>query len=518
MSNSSNDILFGKFEIIECLKKDSHTSVFLANHVYLGKKILLKTLCTSELPDPAVLDRFKREAKILASLDHPNLIKVLDFGTFDNYFYISFEYFESKNLKEFIEKNSPNEEESKELLVQILKALNVAHVNNIVHRDIKPENILVNSELQLKIADFGLAFVSTENAVTQNSSILGTPGYMAPEQIRGEKATSADLFSAGIVAFEMFTGKNPFWGNSVGDTMNNILNFKEIGELEDSGKIPGPVKEAISRLLVPDPDKRARSASEVLKLLGITEEPLKPLRKKRKLSTKKKIIFYILPLAVTLLVILVYVFGRNIYPGVETEKPVNNNDGTKTGLTAVQNNEKKSTPSIKDKTADNAAGTKDDETKSKSVPVSANSDAKGYLYVQCLPWADVYVDSEKVDRTPLSKPVELKEGRHLIKISNSNFPPLYKKIRIRPGQTDSISINLTNSVGYVDCKVYPWGYVYINDKYLNITPLDNPIKLFPGKYTVTVKNPKFITESRTVEVEAKKTSNLMFNLDRGKNE
>ena len=233
--NNASNILFDRFEIIDTLKKDQHTSVYLANHVYLGKKIILKTLSALELPDQTFLDRFKREAKILARLDHPNLIKVLDFGTAGDNFYISFEYFEGKNLRKIIKENNLSNEQKIYLSVQLFKALSIAHQNGVVHRDIKPENILVNTKLELKIADFGLAFVRDDLFLTHKSSIVGTPGYMSPEQIRGQELTpQTDLFSSGIVIYELFTGKNPFIGKDINDTINNILNFnieKEIKEI-----------------------------------------------------------------------------------------------------------------------------------------------------------------------------------------------------------------------------------------------------------------------------------------------
>jgi serine/threonine-protein kinase len=116
----ASKILFDRFEITDTLKKDQHTTVYLANHIYLGKKIILKTLSTEELPDKTFLDRFKREAKILAQLDHPNIIKVLDFGTAENSFYISFEYFESKNLTKVIKENNLSNDDKISLLFTVI--------------------------------------------------------------------------------------------------------------------------------------------------------------------------------------------------------------------------------------------------------------------------------------------------------------------------------------------------------------------------------------------------------------
>jgi len=221
-------ILFEKFEIIEVLKKDEHSTVYLANHKYLGKKIILKTLDTQKISDPAVLNRFKREAKILAKLDHPNIIKVLDFGTHKNHFYLSFEYFVSRNLRELFNSTEISNSEKKSLFIQLIKALNIAHSQSIIHRDIKPENILVNDSLELKIADFGLAIQKDENLMTSKSSIVGTPAYMSPEQIKGEKLTpQSDMFSLGIVVFELFSGFNPFLGKDINETINCILTFDE---------------------------------------------------------------------------------------------------------------------------------------------------------------------------------------------------------------------------------------------------------------------------------------------------
>ena len=138
MQNFTSSILFERFEVIDLLKKDEHAAVFLANHIYLSKKIILKVLDTAKISDQSLVDRFKREAKLLAQLDNPNIIKVLDFGTDKDYFYISFEYFEGSNLRKIIADPSLDLEKKKQIMIQVLQGLSYANNNGIIHRDIKP--------------------------------------------------------------------------------------------------------------------------------------------------------------------------------------------------------------------------------------------------------------------------------------------------------------------------------------------------------------------------------------------
>src|ERR1035437_5538840 len=224
----STEILFEKFQIIETLKKDEHAGVYLANHIYLSKKIILKVLNTLKIPDAAIIERFKREAKILAKLDHPNIIKVLDFGMSKEFFYISFEYIEGESLRNVFKTKNLTQDQKEHLMIQLLQGLNYAHKNKIIHRDIKPENIFIDKNLNVKLGDFGLALSSDDNFVTNPYSIVGTPSYMSPEQIQGNKLTEqSDLFSAGVVIFELFTGINPFLRDNVSLTLNEIIGHRD---------------------------------------------------------------------------------------------------------------------------------------------------------------------------------------------------------------------------------------------------------------------------------------------------
>ncbi len=307
MSSSNNEILFKKFEIISCYKKNEHSAVYLANHIYLEKKVFLKVLNTETIPDSAIIERFKREAKILAQLQHPNIINVYDFGMFKEYFYISFEYFKSKNLREVLSKDKLDEETKKDIFIQILKGLDFAHYENVIHRDIKPENILVNDIFYVKITDFGLAQDSIDNLITQQYSVVGTPAYMSPEQIQGENVTyKSDLFSLGITALELFTNKNPFLGKDSNETISNILSFDEGKNEKLFENLTEEIKEVIKRLLVADPENRIGSCSEALDLLDVKVS--KPIPNGR--SNKKAFVWSTIIMAA---LVSLYIIFTNLF-------------------------------------------------------------------------------------------------------------------------------------------------------------------------------------------------------------
>jgi len=527
MGRMQPEILFEKFEIIEILKKDSGTSVYLANHIYLGKKIILKTLDTKVLNDNTVIERFKREAKILAKLDHPNLVKVLDFGNYNNYFYISFEYFKSKSLRDVIKENKLSVEKKTYLSIQLLKALNTAHQNNIIHRDIKPENILVNSELVLKIVDFGLALIKDDNVLTHKSTIVGTPGYMSPEQIRGEKSPQTDLFSAGIVIYELFTGTNPFIGDNVSETINNILNFEEDLLIPKLLFLPENIQSVIKVLLNKKLSERPKSASEVLKLFGVEETTQKSLID---YPVKKNITKLLKYAVVPLILIIIIVFWvikpthKNLFEKLNSPKSNNiqlkKSDGenqnqsknsfntNKNPVVKIKENKPQSNKIINDKSA----------KENINIPISNNSE-KGIktskvsrLMIECSPWATIYIDGDSMDTTPLDKPLLLKPGRHILKLLNAAYPPIEKTIILKAGLTDSLKINLNDLVGKLVCNVEPWGKIYINGQFKGITPLP-PIVLLPGIYMLKITNPNFKSMIKKITIKAKEVKNFNYHFD-----
>lgn len=517
MDTKSTEILFDKFEIIDCLKKDAQTGVYLANHIYLGKKIILKTLDTNKLSDNSILERFKREAKILASLSHPNIIKVLDFGTYNEFFYISFEHFDSNNLRDLINKNNLSVNDKINLLVQLLNALKAAHKNQIIHRDIKPENILVNSNLELKIADFGLALVINENSLTNNTSILGTPTYMAPEQINGEKTFQTDIFSTGLVAYELFTGINPILGDEITITINNIINFNDEKLNDAIEKLPLELQPVIKIMLQKRVEDRAKSVDEIFNYLNYqhVDNGIK-IEKKNILKNRKP---YIAAFFTLIILLLVFLFGK----GYKSNQLKNQSTVSKPILENLtkkdfkKENSKKLSQDIKNNLDKSKLATTRINTNSKKKLDLTDAQLPGMLYVDCFPWAEVYIDNKKVDRTPLQNEIMLTPGLHEVKLVHPDYPPIVRNLEIVSQKTKTIKVNFQEVVGYLSCNIYPWGEIFIDGKSVGITPLRKPIALLSGKYDLTVKNSQYESISRQVTISAEDTINFNYNFAKSDN-
>ncbi|MFH1197393.1 MAG: serine/threonine-protein kinase [bacterium] len=511
MSTISGEILFEKFEILDVLKKDEHTGVFLANHIYLGKKIILKALNTQTILDDAKIERFKREAKVLAKLDHPNIIKVLDFGTYQEYFYISFEYFKSDNLRTFIKNNNITEEQKENIEIQILKGLAYSHNNNIIHRDLKPENILINHLHQVKVSDFGLALEVDDTFVTRQYSIVGTPCYMSPEQLKGEKLTlQSDLFSLGIVLFELFTGINPFLGKDINQSINNIINYKEENISDKINTLSETQREIVKKLLKKNKSDRFTSVDEILALLNVSPDEKIPIPSSEKKKWNKSLItasiFFII-----VIVSAIFIFTQNnAIPNPnddhklkkeEIDSPVLSTEQNKNNI--VKNDEEEVKP--EDLTTKETGLTTEQQMENTQNNIDIPLPGKGSLYIECIPWAYIYLDSVKVETTPLENPLEISSGTHHLRLIHPDFPNFETKVSIQSNRTTNIKVNLDTLFGYYNCKIYPWAEIYIDGKYISQSPLRNPVKLFPGKHEITLKNPKYNSISDLIVVSKRDT-------------
>jgi len=513
MNPLTNEILFKKFEIISCYKKDEHSAVYLAKHIYLDKKVFLKVLNTETIPDSSINERFKREAKILAQLEHPNIIKVFDFGMFKEHFYISFEYFESLNLREVLGSNNISVENKKGIFVQLVKGLNFAHGKNVIHRDIKPENILVNGNNEVKLTDFGLAQDSLDNLITQRYSVVGTPAYMSPEQIQGEKLTiQSDMFSLGITAVELFSGKNPFIGRDSNETINNIISFDEQNNEELYLYLPDEIKKVLKGLLAADPGNRFISCTEILEILNIEREIPKNS------SNKKNKKYWLIPSLVIVVIVGLWLVNM-IFQSSESDKNIAESIDTlqKNSETLDTFDENMETILIPELTVDNSPDDKVNDTSAeidKSIlQESTISNKFGEFYIKCYPWAKVYLNNKFMETTPLTKNIITKSGSYLLTLIHPDYPKYSDSINIKPEELFFIEVNLDTLFGYFECQVYPWSEIYIDGEKKGVTPLNFPIRLNEGSYKLTLKNPQYKSIESAISIKKKDTLRMTFKMN-----
>jgi beta-lactam-binding protein with PASTA domain/predicted Ser/Thr protein kinase len=258
-----NTLFDGRYRILRKLGSGGMANVYLAEDEDLGRRVAIKILNERYASDDSFNERFRREAKSAAALSHPNIVSIYDRGEGDGRPYIAMEVVEGRSLKELILQRGPLPiAEAVEYAKQILHAVRFAHRNGIIHRDIKPHNILLGAEDRLKVTDFGIARAGASQ-MTEVGSIMGTAQYLSPEQARGAPVTAAsDLYSVGIVLYEMLTGKTPFNGDTPVEIAMKHLNEAARPPSELRPEIPPELDQIVLRALAKDPHERYQTAEE----------------------------------------------------------------------------------------------------------------------------------------------------------------------------------------------------------------------------------------------------------------
>jgi len=223
-----------------------------------------------------LLERFQREGNALSQLNHRNVVRVLEVGTEDNSDYIVMEKLEGFNLKDLQAMGTRfTLADTFDILLQLLDGLAACHRNGVIHRDVKPANIVRAPDGVIKLTDFGIARIITDETLSRSGTIVGTPNYMSPEQIRGEEIDPrSDLFSAGVVMYELLTGKKPFDGPDVTAIMYNITNVHPPTPRFYNGALPQDIEDIVFRALAKDVDQRFSSATEFAGQLRDLEQSL----------------------------------------------------------------------------------------------------------------------------------------------------------------------------------------------------------------------------------------------------
>ena len=249
----------GRYELEEVVGHGGMSSVYRAHDSLLERYVALKVLHEQYNEDEAFVERFKREARSVAQLQHPNIVTVIDRGEEGGRQYIVFEYIDGENLKEFVvRKGRLDVREALEIALEIARALAFAHEHGLIHRDVKPQNVLLNGDGRAKVTDFGIArSLDVEHGVTQTGTVLGTSNYIAPEQASGQPVdVHTDVYSLGVVLYELLTGDVPFPGESFVAVAMKHVQEAPPNVLDTRGDVPLRVAAAIDRALEKDPAQR----------------------------------------------------------------------------------------------------------------------------------------------------------------------------------------------------------------------------------------------------------------------
>ncbi len=269
---SHDEIVDGRYRVIERIGSGGMADVWLAEDQQLGRRVALKLLHRRFAEDPEFVERFKREASAAGGLQHANVVGVYDRGEWEGTSYIAMEYLEGSSLKRVITENAPLDPVwAIDVCLQVLRAARFAHRAGIIHRDIKPHNVIVDGDGRAKVTDFGIARAGASD-MTETGSIMGTAHYIAPEQAQGHGVGAAsDLYSVGIVLYEMLAGRVPFDGESA-----VTIALKQVSEPpvppSHYADVPPDLEAVVMRALEKDPARRFADADEFIAALEIVRE------------------------------------------------------------------------------------------------------------------------------------------------------------------------------------------------------------------------------------------------------
>jgi tRNA A-37 threonylcarbamoyl transferase component Bud32 len=271
MAQRDEPTSYGEYEIERLLGKGSIGKVYLARHRRIGRHVALKIIRPEQRFDDDAdraefQKRLQREAELCASLHHPNVVTLFEAGYEDDVVaFLATEYVEGESLQSRLKKTRPLPlSEALSIAADVLRALAYAHDKGVIHRDIKPGNILIATSGEAKIADFGIAR-PVDSSLTGTNSLLGTPNYMSPEQVKSSSITRrADLFSAGVVMYEMLTGVKPFAAPDISGILYNVVNLDPAPADKLNPNVPRAVSKIAAKLLAKSPIARYPSAADAL--------------------------------------------------------------------------------------------------------------------------------------------------------------------------------------------------------------------------------------------------------------
>ncbi|HDP24516.1 MAG TPA: PEGA domain-containing protein [Deltaproteobacteria bacterium] len=306
MDSTQQKMKFGRYEIVEQVGRGAMGVVYKAHDPQINRIVALKALREDRVTSEDFVQRFLKEAMAIGRLSHPNIVTVYDIGQDHETVYIAMEFLEGTPLNEIIREKKFTPEEIGSIAIQLAESLHYAHSRGIVHRDIKPSNIIVGESGQVKITDFGIAHIEDPSMTqqTQAGQILGTPVYMSPEQVMGQKLDGrSDLYSLGVILYEIALGRRPYTGENLAAVFRSITQDEPPPPCDADPEIPPELSELIMKAMNREIEARFQTGSEMAEafrgFLRAREAPLPETRVPER-STK----FLVPAVAIALVVVL----------------------------------------------------------------------------------------------------------------------------------------------------------------------------------------------------------------------
>jgi serine/threonine-protein kinase len=420
----------GNCRIVEEIASGGMAVVYRAVQDPLGRTVAIKALKSSAAQEENVVTRFEREAKSLANLQHENIIHVYDYICERGAMFIVMEYVQGIDLYDLLEKCGRLPYDVAAIIaMQVARALDYVHYRGIVHRDIKPANIMIARTGAVKVMDFGIARDTSFADLTEAGTGIGTPAYMSPEQVLGDKLDArSDIFSLGVVLYQMLTGSKPFIEDEKKSAMHKIRLEKHESARKLNPEIPRELNNVIDRCLEKQPRDRWRSAQHMVMALE------RFLAKHVEMNHHARLVLFLK--------------GQGVITDLEAEEYLNP-AALGAGAGALQQ------PNLAARNVVRAGIVAHAVTfgvlllilglihvaplnaTPRSQPTILKEAARGYIRVDAAPWARISVDGKDVGVTPLGKPLELPEGPHVIRFEHDWYAPVERTLAIVPGTADT---------------------------------------------------------------------------------
>jgi serine/threonine protein kinase len=475
----------GNYQISSVLSSGGMATIYLGRHAELGRPVVIKQLHPHLANDQGFVKRFEREAKLLGRLHHENIVDVTDYFELEGSYYIILEYIDGGSLKDLLDQQHKLPFLLAVYVVgQIAQGLWYAHQNQIIHRDIKPANIMLTKGGGVKITDFGLAYAQESLGITDPGTFVGTPAYLAPEQIKGQPADAqSDIYALGVMFYEMLSGGNPFAGQTHSETIDRALRLIPKSLARQDSELPLGVDAVIQKLLDKNPKHRYGDAGKFMAGLApyqmgspealsrYISAPLSYVPRQEDLTLIKKMaraerrIFVLRQtLFIAALAALIIFSGSWVYQNVKGYIASRKANGSLVRPDSLNLN-----PQDTGKTV----------IQQQTVLVSGTEGA------------EVSINGRDYGRIPLTLQ-NLDPGQHQITITKEGFEVKQINLRLNPGQRlnlTAVLIPQNLAPGFLKLSVKPWAEIYLNGRYYERTPLDNPLKLSPGKYQLILRHP-----------------------------